>query len=185
MNVREEWRPVLGGDYEVSSLGRVRRMRPAASTSVQRLLRPSLKSTGYLGVRLYVNGHATDFAVHALVAEAFIGRRPRGLVVNHIDCDRTNNAHSNLEYVTHRQNILHAARLGRTAKGVRHGRHTMPGRTARGERVNTARLTAPMVSELRTSKALGESAEALSSRFGICVTQVYNIVARRAWRHVP
>ena len=45
-------------------------------------------------------GTSTQY-VHHVVAEAFLGPRPCGLVVRHMDGDRENNAASNLAYVTY------------------------------------------------------------------------------------
>ena len=50
--------------------------------------------------------------LHVLVAEAFLGPCPKGKEANHRDGDRKNNAASNLEFVTHSQNVRHALRLG-------------------------------------------------------------------------
>ena len=50
--------------------------------------------------------------VHHLVAEAFIGARPQGFQLNHLDGVKANNAAKNLEYTTPMQNIHHAIRLG-------------------------------------------------------------------------
>ena len=103
----EEWRPVAGYDglYSVSNLGRIRRERPVPA----RLLIPRWNSR-----RRYAALHLPggDRYLHVLVAEAFLGPCPKGKEANHRDGDRKNNAASNLEYMTHSQNIRHALRLG-------------------------------------------------------------------------
>jgi hypothetical protein len=49
---------------------------------------------------------------HILVAEHFIGPRPNDgynqYDINHIDMNKANNHYSNLEYITHQQNIIKA-----------------------------------------------------------------------------
>jgi hypothetical protein len=58
--------------------------------------------------------------VHALVALAFLGDRPNGYVINHIDGIKANNCPSNLEYCTAKSNTLHAFSLGLCKKGEAH-----------------------------------------------------------------
>jgi hypothetical protein len=48
-----------------------------------------------------------------IVWEAFNGKIPGGLCVNHIDCNKTNNSIENLELVTYQQNTHHAAKMGK------------------------------------------------------------------------
>lgn len=114
----EEWRPVVGfeGIYEVSSHGRVRslpRVGPGGNVLRGKILEQSI-AKGYRFVGLRNNSGAFKAPrIHALVARAFIGERPRGKVVNHIDFNRANNHHKNLEYITHKQNIQHSAREAR------------------------------------------------------------------------
>ena len=45
--------------------------------------------------------------VHSLVAEAFLGPRPEGYDIDHINGDKTRNEASNLRYVTHTENMRH------------------------------------------------------------------------------
>ena len=45
------------------------------------------------------------FSVHGLIARAFLGPRPNNYDVDHINGDSSNNAPSNLRYVTHSQNL--------------------------------------------------------------------------------
>lgn len=50
--------------------------------------------------------------MHKLVAEVFLGSRPPGMQVDHIDGNKRNNAASNLEYVTGKESMRRAYRLG-------------------------------------------------------------------------
>ena len=118
----ETWRLVLGGDYEVSYLGNVRRATAVRGTRAEKMLTRFMATTGYYVVNVRVGRRGRVMHVHALVAEAFIGPRPDGVQVNHIDGVKTNNAPSNLEYVTRAENMAHAARLGLVASGDRHYR---------------------------------------------------------------
>lgn len=113
--VEVEWRVVhrWTGLYEVSNDGRVRRAGIASGATVGRVLSPLLDRRGYHKVCLVGGGRKEYRLVHRLVAEAFIGRRPDGMEVNHIDADKDNNAAANLEYLTPTENREHAKRLGR------------------------------------------------------------------------
>lgn len=82
-------------------------------------LAPVDNGLGYKMVTLTKNGRHLQKYIHRLVAEAFI-ENPLGLrEVNHIDGDKSNNSVSNLEWITHRDNIMHCLKtIGRkTRKG--------------------------------------------------------------------
>ena len=115
--VEEIWKPTHYQNYDASNLGRIRGPR--------KILTPYLGTRGYLTCRIYCNGPATEL-VHILVAFAFCGPRPDGLVVNHKDGVKANNVPGNLEYITDLENHRHASRLGLKATGLRHGKHTHP-----------------------------------------------------------
>jgi len=118
----EEWRKVERNDnYEVSSLGRVRRVKAGRGATVGKVLRACVaNSKGYLMVGLRKDNKLKSAKVAHLVAEAFIGPRPAKLQVNHKDGVKTNNAETNLEYMTGSENILHAYRTGLRPKGKNH-----------------------------------------------------------------
>lgn len=114
----EEWRPVVGhgGGYAVSSLGQVCRIKTGPGARV-RILKQSFKPAligrdGYFVVSLSASNRAHQRYVHHLVAAAFIGPRPNGMNVNHIDGDKRNNRATNLEYVTQLDNVRHALASG-------------------------------------------------------------------------
>lgn len=120
----EEWRDVVGaeGFYEVSSLGRVRSVdrQVVSRTGVARwfpgvLRTPYVRTErgGYPMYSLHVEGQYRVTPVHTLVAEAFIGPRPPGQVIRHLDGDPLNNVPANLAYGTVTENIHDTIRMGR------------------------------------------------------------------------
>ncbi len=72
-----------------------------------RELKQCFNRNGYPFVRLNKKNQARTFEVHVLVALTFLGPRPFGLQVAHLDGDKRNPSASNLNYVTPRQNNLH------------------------------------------------------------------------------
>ena len=59
------------------------------------------------------SGVVKQLAIHRVVAETFHGPIPKGYVVNHLDCDKHNNAASNLQICTPSENSHHAILNGR------------------------------------------------------------------------
>ncbi|MEN8966368.1 MAG: HNH endonuclease signature motif containing protein [Polaribacter sp.] len=49
-----------------------------------------------------------NFYRHKVISECFLGKRPLGFTVNHIDGNKLNNKISNLEYITLKENYKHA-----------------------------------------------------------------------------
>ena len=114
----EEWRPVVGFEkyYEVSSLGRVRRSIDGLRRGIKAgfVLTTNVTKPGYPFVRLYDRDAKRTYSlvVHNLVTAAFLGPKPKGIQVNHVDGDKLNPAVKNLEYVTAGDNQRHAFCLG-------------------------------------------------------------------------
>jgi hypothetical protein len=130
----EEWRPVtlapFAGRYAVSDLGRVRVVRGAhLPQPIRRLIRNAM---GYTTVVLTAQGRQQRVPVHRLVAMEFLGPRQPGHHVNHKNGDKEDARLSNLEYVTPRENVLHAIRVGLRPAGPppRKPRHPKPSSTS-------------------------------------------------------
>lgn len=117
MPEQEQWRPVPGfSAYRVSSLGRVvsyKRREP-------RILR-AYSLGGYPAITLHDgDGGRRVRTVHTVLAETFIGPRPDGLEVRHLDGDPWNRALSNIQYGSHADNMQDR---------LEHGRHPQLNKT--------------------------------------------------------
>lgn len=160
----EEWRSVIGfeGVYEVSDMGNLRRSATAVKCVPVK--------DGYLGGSLCRSNKKKNFRIHCLVAEAFLGERPEKYDVNHIDGDKTNNAVSNLEYITAGENQLHAFRLGLKSP-------------LRGEKHPHAKITERQAREI-IEKSPHVSTASLVSEYGISDATVRDIALGRTWSHL-
>ncbi len=63
---------------------------------------------GYLRLDLFKNGERITVSPHRIVAQTFISNPENKPEVNHIDGNKSNNCTSNLEWVTHSENMRHA-----------------------------------------------------------------------------
>lgn len=116
----ERWLPVPGyeGLYEVSDMGRVRALRRRGSPGGLLAAKPN--SGGYPRVSLWENRRVKYRGVHQLVALAFIGPRPEGQEVRHLDGNPLNSVLANLAYGTPSENVQDC---------LRHGTHHLASKT--------------------------------------------------------
>tara|TARA_R110000803_G_scaffold57143_1_gene115014 strand:- start:112 stop:801 length:690 start_codon:yes stop_codon:yes gene_type:complete len=117
-------------DYSVSNLGNVL----SRKNKDIKLLKPGHDAMGYLHVRLYPREPIYGFykngfmkpkleKIHRLVSDAFLSEPNKDIYqeVNHKDGDKKNNDVTNLEWVTRKQNILHAWETGLNNNGAEKG----------------------------------------------------------------
>ena len=169
----EEWRGVVGYEelYEVSSEGQIRiDSHPYHKSKTGRLLEYRIRN-GYRSVGLTKKGRRRDFKVALLVAQAFIGQRPKGWFLNHIDGNKENDRLENLEYVTPSHNKRHALRLGLGIRGLFQA----------GENHRNVKLTRETVLSILRSNA---SAASLARVHGVSPSNISMIRNRRAWTHI-
>lgn len=114
----EEWKDIKGyeGLYQVSNLGRVRGLdrivngkgnKPHFKKGRILAQRVRSKKYQYLSVNLSKDDKLITYALHRLVAIAFIPNPENKPQVNHIDENRLNNCVDNLEWVTNYENMHH------------------------------------------------------------------------------
>jgi hypothetical protein len=166
----EEWKPVVGCEnwYEVSSYGRVRRVKCSTCGNPGSILKHYYSDPGYARVTLPVKGKCRrSFYVHHIVAKAFLGPRPKGMTINHIDGDKQNPAVSNLEYITKSEDIAHAYRLGLRRRGEHHPHAKLTEEEARQIRQLCGKMTQQRV----------------ANKFGVSPTVVRAIWIGKTWKH--
>lgn len=166
----ENWKQIpIVPAYEVSDLGRVRRLKPGCATRPGRIVRGFDKSDGYHRVLLAIEPNKYRlFVTHRLVMAAFVG--PSTLHVNHKNGVRNDNRLENLEYVTRSQNQCHARDvLGTFVNGSRNGR---------------AKLTEADVLEIRRLRNEGVIVRKLAEQFGVHKNMIQSIIYRKAWTHL-
>ena len=116
------------------------------SYSSKKFLKPQTLKGGYQQVCLTDNnGNQKNYYIHRVVYESFTGSPiPENLEINHIDERKDNNSRSNLELVSHKQNINWGTRNLRSAKSHtnNHKRSKPVGAFKNGELVMTFPSTA-------------------------------------------
>lgn len=167
----EEWRAVPSlPDYQVSTLGRVRRAISRTCGKEGKILKPAIRN-GYPAIDVYDAATKTKRlrSVHRLIAETFIGPAD-GREVNHIDGVRTNNALSNLEYTDRSGNALHSYQTGL--------------QNAVGERNGQAKLTEAQVEEILLMPRHRGQPQQIARHYGVSDTTIRDIWYGRVWGHV-
>jgi hypothetical protein len=163
----ERWLTIpFAPDYAVSDRGSVKRVAKDPDHLSGRLLKPKIRSDGYLEVSLSVNRVPLHIRVHQLVCRVFHGDRPKGKdEVGHIDGNRANPRADNLRWVTKEENYADRNRHGTHNKGTRNGAAKLD-----ELKVQTVHLLSEQMSSRKVAAVLG-----------ISKSQVGNILRGEAW----
>lgn len=175
--MKEKWKVFGEGNYAVSNKGRVRRETPGSKTWVGKIMKIGHNKKGYPGVQLYVNGKNTCYFVHKLVAQEFIGPRPKGKQVNHKDLNKKNNDYRNLEYKSGLGNIRHAIK-----NGVKWG---SAARDTHGENNPFVKLSWEIVRKMRKLDVTNKyTQQEIADKFNLSQAVVWPILAHRTWKEI-
>jgi len=168
---REKWKDIEGyeGIYQVSNLGGIKTLNPRYKNKI--ILKPYGKS--YSNIFLYKNNEKRRrYMVHRLVAKAFIPNPENKPMVNHINGVKADNHVSNLEWVTAKENIAHACKLGIGTVGERNGLSKITNEQARYIR----KVYKPF------DKEFGN--KALSIKFGMNINNISNIITNKTYKNI-
>lgn len=169
----EAWKDVVGyeGWYEVSDLGRVKRIKAEKGVTVGRELR-SFSLKGYARVKLCKNGVGTSASVARLVAFAFLGLPQEGREANHKNGIKTDDQVENLEWVTPSENMLHA-------------HHVIHTRNHQGAKNPKAKLTIQDVLKIKKLFVKSElTMIQIAKLFNVKPAAISKIATGRSWSHI-
>lgn len=163
-----EWKEIdtFDGLFSVSSIGQIK------NNKTNRILKPTINPTGYyfVIVRPYGrNGGCKAFRVHREVAKAFIPNEENKPTVNHIDGDKLNNSVKNLEWATHKEQVIHAHANNLT-------------NPPKGSNCKLSRLTDEQVTEILDNPHIRNID--FARRFNIDRSAISKVRSGKNWKHL-
>ncbi|MCU0806421.1 MAG: HNH endonuclease [Candidatus Contendobacter sp.] len=173
----EIWKPVavdgFGHLYEVSNLGRVRRMTDScyhASWKKGKVLAQVLQRPyGHIKIELYNQNNRKSIWLHRLVLLTFVGKQPTDKhECAHIDGNACNNRLLNLRWATSAENKEDARKHGTMVVGSIHP---------------NAKLNESTIQEILNLRTNGLTQKAIGDRYGVHRVTIGKILQRRRWKH--
>lgn len=166
----EIWKQIKGFEnYEISNLGRLRRLRDDSSFHCYSLIS---NKNSYISVCLRFNKTKKYTRIHRLVAEAFISNHKNKPQVNHINFDKTDNRVENLEWVTNKENIQHAikSKPHMIDKMVKHNQ------TKRHKKI--------VQIDIETNEMIGwfDNAKIAQRITGVCSKNILQVASKEEWK---
>lgn len=164
INIMEEWKVIPEFDkYEASNLGNIRTLKTGKIRKLQS------RKDGYLQIGLYIHGKVKFQQVHRLIALAFIPKT--GIIINHIDGNKSNNTVSNLEWCDYSYNLKHAVKIGTR---VKHNLENHP----------STNLKNKDVLNMRKDYEKGLSYKDISKKYNKPYSTIYNIINKLYWKDI-
>ena len=184
INMLEIWNPaprLPASQYLVSNLGRVKRLARSVSVAYfaqgenrtkqyhvsELICKIGLSTRGYPRINIGC-GTQKCYAVHRLVAEAFITNPSNKPQVNHINGIKTDCRAENLEWSTNQENRDHAVATGLQPRGMR----------------MASKLTDTDIRQIHYLRALGQTQRQIAAQFDVVQQTIQKIVTRKRWAHV-
>lgn len=128
-------------------------------------------ATGY--GHAFVRGIGPRAKRYALTHRVVFAAKVRPLVHGEFVCHRCDNPP-----------CCNPAHLFAGDSAINNGDAKRKGRTCRGERNGDAKLTEAAVKSMRHKASTGATVRDLSAEFGVCMSEVRNVIKRRTWKHI-
>lgn len=162
-------------DYEINDEGIVR------NTARTKVVAQSLDKTGYMRFGLKTKGGMIKHcSVHQFVALAFIGPRPKGMIVHHIDSNRMNNSPNNLLYVTHKENHRYAVMSGRKSNTPLVDRK----KALKGSQIWKAIINEEMAWKIKQELKKAKAHRIIAEELNVSLWVIRDISRGKTWKHI-
>jgi hypothetical protein len=173
--IEEQWSVIEEfPNYAISNIGRVKRLVSRTCAKAGSILKTPARSKDrpYPSVDLCAEGKRRTEMVHILVARAFLAAPTFvGAEVNHRNGDKTDPAHTNLEWTTSSGNTLHAYEEGLA--------------DAKGECNGQSKLTEAQVLTIRANvRGVRGEISRIARESGVSSTTIRDVIRRRTWNHI-
>lgn len=156
---------INGADYEITKNGEVYGKN-------NNLIKQRPNGDGYASFTAGLKGNRTRIRTHQVVGKLFVPNPNNYPELDHIDSNRMNPISSNLEWVTHEENIRRAYNKGK------YKNHIV------GTKNPKCNLTEKLVFEIRENFKNGMTQKELSVKYSIPWSTIHNIVKRNTWKHI-
>jgi hypothetical protein len=161
----------FGTRFWISDFGRIISHDHRKNTIA--FLKPHIDSVGYFSTQLRMKPLNMKVRVHQLVGEHFcemVYREHIRMNWNHKDGIKINNHYTNLEYITAKENCIHA---------IANGLHNI-----KGEKHHHCKLTNEKALQIYNLKNSGMTKKDIGLMFGISRRQAADIINGKAWTHI-
>lgn len=155
-------------DYQISDMGRVRRLRYSDRIKQGTILKEGRTKDGYSSVSILVNGKSKMMSISRAMLVSFTGENPPHLNAAHNDGNRRNNKLSNLRWATPKENSDDKYLHGTILYGENHPNNV---------------LLDTDIKKIRKLYKKGKyNQRELSEIFGTCTSNISKIIQNPDWR---
>lgn len=157
--VNEKWAVIKEASslYSISNHGRIFSIKRKIIRKVQ------IDKDGYYRVTLH---HHHSFFIHRLIGRYFVKGFKKTLQINHKNGDKKDNRLGNLEWITQRENLLHAQKNHLILRGDNHGR---------------SKLKEREIFEIRALSGKKTHIE-IAKKYKVCKATVTRVINKRTWK---